>query len=332
MSGAPDTGTAPAATAGTTLGEHTAGQLRRLGGIAGLSHQDTESYARALAETLGATAERPLALPPPSSTFLSDDHTPVEFSLAFRPGAPPTLRVLVDPGCAAGGLAEGGRTGLAVVRGMAHRWTFPTAQLEALEDLFFPRDPRGPLALWYAWELRPGGVPRVKVYLNPGARGPEPAAATVREALERLGHRRAFEALPPADGHPFLALDLGDWEAPRVKVYLRHDGLSAAEAPGLNRMAPAAPPDGRVAGAPDGGVEDFLRIAAGRPPRSADPAPHAPRLTGRPALTCHSFTDTAVGAPSGFTLHVPVRDYVPHDAEAHTRARTLLRRLGIDGT
>lgn len=49
-------------------------------------------------------------------------------------------------------------------------------------------------------------------------------------------------------------------------------------------------------------------------------------------LSCHSFTETATGLPSGFTLHVPVRDYVRHDGEAHARATAVLRRHGMDPT
>ncbi|MPY44085.1 tryptophanase [Streptomyces phyllanthi] len=304
-----------------TLGGFTAGQLRRLCQVSDLDQSDAETYANVLTESLGAVAERPLHLPPPSPSFLSDDRTPVEFSLSFRPDAAPALRVLLEPGYGAGSLAETGRTGLRVIRAMARSWGFATDQLDSLEDLFFPPDPQGPLALWCALELRPGGVPKVKVYLNPAASGPDRAAGTVREALDRLGHRQAFATLPPADGYPFLALDLGDWEAPRVKVYVTHHGLRAAAASGLCRMDPG--PDSQT-------MEDFIRLAGGFGDGTYGPgAPREARFAGRPVLTCHSFTRTT-GAPSGFTLHVPVRDYVRHDGEALERATAVLRRHGMD--
>ncbi|MFJ4807654.1 tryptophan dimethylallyltransferase family protein [Streptomyces longwoodensis] len=312
-----------------TLGVLTVGQLVRLCGIAGLGPADASAYATVLVEALGPVAERPLDLPPLHRTFLSDDHTPVEYSLSFVPdGTPPSLRVLLEPGHAAGGnLARNGRLGLEVVRDMALRWNISTDRLADLEDLFFPSAPHGPLALWCALELRPGGVPRMKVYLNPAARGENRSAETVREALRRLGHRRAFASLPAADGFPFVALDLGDWESPRVKVYARHDGLAVAEAPALCRMDPGP-------GAAE--VEQFLRTAAGLGPdpfgtgvRQAD-APA--RITGRPVLTCHSFTETDGEGPSGFTLHVPVRGYARHDGEALDRAAALLHHYGMDAT
>ncbi|QNP69205.1 prenyltransferase [Streptomyces roseirectus] len=299
-----------------TLGALTVGQLLRLCDVAGLAPADAEQYAGVLLGALGPVAERPLDLPPPTRTFLSDDHTPVEFSLAHLPGRPPALRVLVEPGCLEGDLAANGRAGLAVVHELARAWNFSTAQLDALTDLFLPDDPHGPLALWIALELRAGGTPAVKVYLNPAASGPDRAAATVREALRRLGHPDAFDTLPDADGYPFLALDLGDWDTPRAKVYLRHDGLTAARAGTLCRTEP---------GPSAAEFEDFLVLAGGL----GDGDLHVP-LAGRPGLTCHAFTENRTGLPSGFTLHVPVRDYVRHDGEALARATRALRRYGMD--
>ncbi|CAM5541418.1 tryptophan dimethylallyltransferase family protein [Streptomyces aurantiogriseus] len=310
-----------------TLGALTAGQLVRLCDVAGLSLADAYAYATVLIEALGPVAERPLDLPPLYRTFLSDDHTPVEYSLSFPPNGAPALRVLLEPGYAAGGRwARNGRAGLRAIREMAQRWNITTDLLDGLEDLFFPPSPQGPLALLCALELRPGGVPRMKVYLNPAARGEERSAETVREALHRLGHRRAFASLPAADGYPFLALDLGDWETPRVKVYLRHDGLAAEEAPALCRMDPGPAP---------AEIEEFVRTAAGLAPDlldadSSETGGVAARLTRRPVLTCHSFTDKESDGPCGFTLHIPVRDYVRHDGEAVARAVTLLGRYGMD--
>ncbi|MGW0392121.1 tryptophan dimethylallyltransferase family protein [Streptomyces sp. NPDC003042] len=307
-----------------TLGGHAARQVLRLCEAAGLNGADSAEYARTLLTVLGPVAERPLDLPPPDDSFLSDDHTPVEFSLSFVPDADPTLRVLLEPGYGAGSLAENGRIGLRAVREMGRRWGFDTTRLDALEDLFFPGDPEGPLALWCALELLPGGVPKVKVYLNPAASGQERSAETVREALHRLGHREAFAALPPSDRHVFFALDLGAWEDPRVKVYLAHHDLSAAGAIGLSRM---------VGGPEHTEIKRFFRTAAGYDTDaegldSVD-GQDVP-LDRRPGLSCHNFTETETGLPSGFTLHIPVRDYARHDGEALDRAVAVLRRHGMD--
>ncbi|MFD3943849.1 DMATS family aromatic prenyltransferase [Streptomyces sp. NPDC058579] len=307
-----------------TLGGHTARQLLRLCETAGLSGPDSAAYARTLLTLLGPMGERPLDLPAPDDSFVADDHTPVEFSLAFTSDAAPTLRVVLEPGCGAPDLASNGRTGLEAVRDMARRWGIDTGRLDQLEDLFFPPDPRGPLALWCALEMVPGGVPRVKVYLNPAASGQERSAETVREALRRLGHRQAFAALPEGDRHLFFALDLGDWNEPRAKVYLAHHDMSAEEAANLSRV--------------DGGpgpaeIASFFRTMAGHDPDGAESAAgRDPRLDLRPVQSCHSFTETATGRPSGFTLYIPVRDYARHDGEALDRALAVLGRYGMDPT
>ncbi|MFF3314636.1 tryptophan dimethylallyltransferase family protein [Streptomyces sp. NPDC003035] len=294
-----------------------------------MSGPDSAEYARTLLTVLGPVAERRLDLPPPDRSFLSDDHTPVEFSLAFVPNADPTLRVLLEPGCGADSLRENGLVGLRVVREMARRWGFDTKRLDELEDLFFPPAPQGPLALWCALELLPGGIPRMKVYLNPAASGQERSAATVREALQRLGHQQAFTALPEGDRHLFFALDLGDWEEPRVKVYLAHHDLSATEAADLSRL------DGG-SGQPE--ITTFFRMAAGHDAETGVEtgveagagAGQGPRVDRRPVQSCHAFTETASGRPSGFTLYIPIRDYARDDGEALDRAVAVLDRHGMD--
>lgn len=303
---------------GTRLGDLVTGQLTRLCEVAELDAADAETYAGVLTDSLGPVAHRPLALPPPSRSFLSDDHTPVEFSLAFLPGSAPVLRVLVEPGCGADDLAENGRTGLRVIREMAERWRFDTDHLDRLEDLFFPASPEGPLALWCALELRHGGVPRVKVYLNPAVAGADRTAETVQEALARLGHRKAFHALPKADDMLFIGLDLGDWKAPRVKVYLTHHDLSAEDAGAIPLTSPAG---GREQ------MAEFVRTAGGYTAEEDGEG-----LLRRRTLTCHAFSETATGQPSGYTVHVPVRAYARHDGQARDRAAAVLRRHGMDST
>ncbi|MFC8716112.1 tryptophan dimethylallyltransferase family protein [Kitasatospora sp. NPDC057198] len=280
----------------------------------GLDTGDSAEYTRALTDALGPVVRRSLDLPPAVPTFLSDDHTPVEFSLSFSPGTSPTLRFLFEPSSGFGTLAESSRLGLRALHGLARRWGISTEQLDLVQDLFLPDAPQGDFALWAALELAPGGTPRMKAYLNPAASGPDRAGATVREALRRLGHHRAYDSLPAADRLLFLALDLGDWDTPRLKVYTAHHRLRASAVGTLNRM------DGGPAPAE---TEAFLHTATGLPP-GRDGV-----FDRRPVLTCHSFTDQAADRPSGFTLHVPVRDYARDDREVLGRAETLLPRYGI---
>lgn len=305
----------PPRPSGRTVGGHTARQLLDLCALVGLDASDSAAYARALNDALGPVVHRPLDLPPAVRTFLSDDHTPVEFSLSLSAGTAPSLRILLEPASGFGTLGESGRLALRAVHELARRWDIATDQLDLIQDLFLPDDPQGSFALWIALELSPGGVPRMKAYLNPSASGPDRAGATVREALRRLGHHRAYDSLPPADRLVFLALDLGDWDTPRLKLYTAHHELRASTVSTLNRMAGGPSP---------AETEAFLHTASGLPD-GRDGV-----FDRRPVLTCHAFTDPAADHPSGFTLHVPVRDYARDDREVLGRAETLLTRYGID--
>ncbi|MER5259828.1 tryptophan dimethylallyltransferase family protein [Streptomyces sp. NPDC002855] len=321
MMSLPEAGIAADEPGKATLGDHVLGQLQRLGAAVGLSEADTALYGQVLLDSLADSVRRPLSLPPASPSFLSDDHTPVEFSLACTSDAAPALRVLVEPGWTHADMGDSGRAGLEAIHAMAARWNFSTHQLDALQDLFLPAAAEGPLSLWYALDLRAGGVPGVKVYLNPSAAGAEHAAHTVQEALRRLGYDKAFAQLPPAAGYPFLALDLGSWESPRVKVYVQHPRMSADDACALGHASGVAAAD----------IRHFFHAAAGPLPPSGQQGDGTPRLLRRSALTCHSFTE-GDSDPSGFTLHIPVRDYVRDDEEALDRATALLTRFGMDPT
>jgi hypothetical protein len=65
---------------------------------------------------------------------------------------------------------------------------------------------------------------------------------------------------------------------------------------------------------------EFCRAVGGRPGRFAH----------RPLVSCLSYTERDMRRPSGFTVHVPVRDYAPDDGVARDRATAVLRRFGMD--
>ncbi|CAO0835148.1 hypothetical protein SMICM17S_01729 [Streptomyces microflavus] len=133
----------------------------RLGDVAGLSRADAGAYAGVLIEALGPVAERPLDLPPLYRTFLSDDHTPVEYSLSFQAGrGAARCACLLEPGCADGGQWPGtGGPGCERCV-MARRWSFAADRLDGLRDLFLPPSPQGPWLCGARWSCVPGGVPR----------------------------------------------------------------------------------------------------------------------------------------------------------------------------
>ncbi|GCB45402.1 tryptophan dimethylallyltransferase family protein [Streptomyces sp. NL15-2K] len=304
--------------ADVTLGEHVEGQLRRLCGVAGFRHPDGVCEVPLL-DLLGPAARRPLAAGPPSPSFVCDDHSPVEFSLSFTAGSTPSVRVLVEPGCAATTLAENARLGMRALETLATRRGFSTEPLRRVEDLFLPAAIHGPFALWCAMDLRQDQPPGIKVYVNPQAHGQEQSAEVAQEAMTRFGFGRAWPALwesaasrgPERDDIRFFALDLGRWHTPRVKVYLAHHDATAADMDAVSRLLPS-----------DRGEQlgEFCRVVGGGPGRFAN----------RPLVSCFSYTERDVEHPSGHTVHVPVRDYARDDQVARDRATTVLRSHGMD--
>jgi len=308
----------PSPIADRTLGDYFNGQLDRICSAVGVSDSDG-LFHTGIEDFLGHASERLLAAGPASSSFISDDHSPVEFSLAFPTGTAPRLRVLVEPGSTGRSLMESGQTGIEALTRLADRWNFSTAPVDAVRDLFIPASPSGAFALWCAIEFRDSGKHAVKAYLNPGAQGPARSASIIKEALERFGYEPAWPRLRDfaaprqengKDEFLFFAVDLGDWERPRVKVYVRHHGASATFAAQVSRLTP---------GVDSGKVADFCREIG-----------ETERFPGRALISCFSFTEDAADIPTGHTIHVPVRGYATDDQVVRDRLVRILRAHAMD--
>ncbi|MBX9364702.1 hypothetical protein K4G64_26750 [Streptomyces sp. WAC04114] len=214
-----------------TLGEHPRGQARRMCGAAGFAARGDGS-GRALSELLdllGPAAHRPLGAGPPSRSFVCDDHSPAEFSLAFSAGSPVSLRLLVEPGCSASTLEENGRLRRRALEALAARRDFSTEPVRRVEDLFFPSAMHGLFALWCAMELRQDRPAGLKVYVNP--QGPRARAVRAGHAggTEPVRIRRGL-ARPPGTGH---APRPGQGRAPVLRT--RSGQLAHATGDGLRR-------------------------------------------------------------------------------------------------
>jgi hypothetical protein len=73
-------------------------------------------------------------------------------------------------------------------------------------------------------------------------------------------------------------------------------------------------------GVQPGLLREFCRIAGG----TTGP------FTGRPLISSYAFVAGDTDRPSGYTLYLPIRDYVPDDAVARKRVRDVLARAGLD--
>jgi DMATS type aromatic prenyltransferase len=233
----------------------------------------------------------------------------------------PRLRFLVEPSDRRPDLGANMQAGLRLLELLADRYQFSLDRLSMLQDLFFPRRPQGPFGLWLAAELGRSGTPRFKAYLNPSVHGPNRAWQVVGEALARLGFGDAFPSLlrygvprtPQVDRFYIFGLDLGSpWGRPRVKVYIRHEGFSGAEAAQAACAVPGVSPES---------IAQFCELVGG-------PGP----FTERPLISCFSFVEGDHERPSAYTIHLPVRDYVLNDADARNRAWAALDSYGFDAS
>jgi DMATS type aromatic prenyltransferase len=253
---------------------------------------------------------------------VADDHTPVEFSIAFNEHDHPTLRILGE----ALAPRPSATTNLSAAHGFlgtqANRFGLSMSQFESVRDLFATEHPQGDFALWHSMVFGKRKRPRFKVYFNPELKGVEQAPDLVTEALRRLGLGRSYQIvldhsirpgeLGRGDRLAFFALDLHDGPHARVKLYLSHCG---AEVRDVIRAASV------VDGIDAAEFASFCKAAAGGMETFAD----------RPLVGSYTFLGEA-DRPAGYSIYVPIRSYVGDDEEARGRVAALLDRYGFDST
>src|SRR5688572_9715693 len=74
-----------------SISDHLGGQLVGLCGVLGL---DQSGSTDLLMDLLGSNGSRLLSEPPAWPSNVADDHTQIEFSIAFNGTEPPSLRIL----------------------------------------------------------------------------------------------------------------------------------------------------------------------------------------------------------------------------------------------
>ncbi|HUQ58464.1 MAG TPA: tryptophan dimethylallyltransferase family protein [Lentzea sp.] len=300
-----------------SLRDFALGQLHNLLRAVGLT-KSAESATKLLAEALGPGSGLPLSAVPHWPSQVADDHTPVEFSVALAQNEPPAVRMIVES------LAErpDNRANLAAALAALDRFSAEHAlqlgRFDLVRDLFLPPDPQGAFAFWYSLIVGPGAAPAIKVYLNPDVRGRESATALVREALDRLGLSAAYPSVAEhalrregLDRFSFFALDLMDADRARVKTYVSHDDAVVADVVRAASAAPDVDPDL---------LADVVELACG----TTGP------FTRRPLMSSYTFMSGDIDTPSGYSLYIPVRDYVQDDLEACERVLAVMTRCGLD--
>jgi DMATS type aromatic prenyltransferase len=304
-------------TASFYLREHVNEQLRALCEVVGLPDRGPLGTVGALLAPIGGS---PLNEPAPWPTGVSDDHTPVEFSVACDVGKPPTLRVLGETVAAQPGRRTNLGCALNLLDVLSSRFNLALDRFRQLRQVFLDREPQHDFAMWFSMVHRQASVPQVKVYFNPETQGSHRAPHLVAEGLRRLGLDRAYStmlrhAVRPGqlggkDRFSFFAIDLHSRSDARVKVYVSHHDAGVAEA-----MSAAS----AVAGVDESAVRDFLTITGCTGP-----------LTGRPLLSGYTFVEGDTDRPSSYSLYLPIRDYVGDDDEARELTLAVFKRFGLD--
>lgn len=301
----------------SSLYEYIDGQLRLLCDAVGMPPSGPRAGLSALLDPIGG---RQLAEPALWPTDISDDHTPVEFSIACEAGKPPTLRILGERLAQQPGRLANRRAALELVGTLADRFELPLDRFRQVEQVFLDAHPQSDFSVWFSMVFRRTGTPELKIYFNPDARGRHLAPELVAEALCRLGLHGAYSTtlahgvrpggLNDLDRFAFFALDLHDRPYARVKLYVAHHD---ADSDCLVRAAQAVP------GVDDTAVTELLRLTGCTGP-----------LTGRPAVSGYTFVDGDTDKPSGYSLYLPIRDYVDDDEQARLAVFAVLERFGLD--
>ncbi len=297
--------------AAPSLYEHVSDQLRKLCSVVGLSPHAPLAGLRALIDPIGS---RSLAESPVWPTGVSDDHTPVEYSIACDAGRPPVLRVLGETIAPQPGRRANMWAALRLVETLAEQLDLALDRFHRVRKVFLADEPQHDFAMWFSLVHRSDQEQEVKIYFNPDTQGARRAPTLVAEALRLLHRDRAHAALTrrlrPADRFVFFALDLHSRPSSRIKVYLSHHDADADD------IVHAA---GAVPGVDDVAVRDFLELTGCAGP-----------LTNRPPVSGYTFVDDDIDSPSGYSLYLPIRDYVSDDEQARELVHAVLRRFGLD--
>jgi DMATS type aromatic prenyltransferase len=280
----------------------------------GYGAENTERVKRFFTFMCEPWGSRRIGTTPPWKSDITDDHTPFELSLAIEERRP-EARFLMESQNAHGPttLRSTWEDGLALNERLNQEFGVRLERFELVKDLFEPVSSSARFALWHAFFLKAGGMPDIKVYMNPAARGPEHSQAVVKEALERLGFSGAWRCLSEQAMRPdgkdqiiYFSLDLSEQRAARVKIYIAHRDMTAERLESVMSLAKEYAP---------GEAWIFCQALKG----------HTGRFeASRPVLTCLSFTADGDEHPTSVTLHVPVRCHVRNDEESMERIRFLL--------
>jgi len=301
-------------TSGVSLGAVGTSKLHSLAAALDLSKELTARALEIFTLMSGAWGEWAMGDSPLWPNDISDDGTPFEFSVSFD-GRAPRLRMLVESQSERLSRIASWEAGIALGERLQREGRADLSLFDQVQDLFAPHaGAQGRFALWHAAVVEEGQPALFKAYVNPCLFGVGAAPYVVEQALKRLGFDDAWSFLeqrlastPEAEVR-YFSVDLEAPEQARVKVYL---GCSRSAEAVARLIEPATNTY------PDDAQRWLDTLTASQGPFEA-----------RPILSCFSFRRD-IAAPD-VTVHVPIRCYVKHDAEALTRVSKLLTATDAD--
>jgi hypothetical protein len=302
-----------------SLVDYAAGRLEALCAAARFS-DEAERIVGAFRDLVTPWAEAPIGRRLGWVSDISDDNTPIEFSVAMA-GERAEVRVLFEPQASEPTLAAYRREGLAFHERLERQYGADLARFRAVEDLFLPADMEGAFAVWSSAVFARNAAPAFKTYFNPQATGRQNARHLTETALQRLAMAGALASLDGTvirrgelDELKYFALDLDGGPFSRVKIYVRHHQATAED---LELAASSA--TNHVPGE----VAAFVRAMRGSDESLAVRAP----------FSCAAFVaDGERLRPASTTIYVPVCAYARDDGAVLARIRRYLIDRGIDPT
>lgn len=299
-------------TSSLTFHEFGSSRLRALCEAVGYDSGEVETVQRYFTVMSGGWGSQRIGRSPRWLTDITDDHTPYEFSMALEDDKP-EVRFLIEAQNEPTTLQSSWEDGLALNERLHREFGVPLERFNRVKDLFEPRSAEARFSLWHAFGLKAGGVPGVKAYLNPKARGDAHAHGLVQEALARLGFANAWRFISEVamrrgtkDEPIYFSLDLSAHRAARIKIYIAHQDATADDVEAIMSQTKEYVP---------GEAYAYYRKMLG-----CDGGFHVPRST----QTCLAFTSDDDVSPYHVTLYVPVRCYAKHDQEGMGRIRSVL--------
>lgn len=302
--------------ASRTFESYSMSQIAALTRILGFGEADVQQALEVVRQMVNPWGTWKIETKPHWHSDACADGSPLEFSMAID-GGPPELRFLVESLSTThtlGGMQAAART---LTHELQQAYGLATHRLEQVEELFFPRDPKGLTAMMHAVILRPGKAPDFKIYLNPMAHGIDHAPEVLKEAFVKLGFDRAWNSVETfcrrgfdLDRIVYLSLDLLSTPHARVKVYIRQYEATAVEIDDVMAVAP-----GHVRGH----VESFCTDVSG----------HAGRFDKQAMGACLTYVEEDDERPINATFYVPLWTYADNDEVTRQRIHAALAKRGL---